>query len=29
MEYALIAIGALWLSCVGGVVLLFRKAEDV
>jgi hypothetical protein len=29
MEYALIAIGTLWLSCVCGVVLLFRRAEDI
>jgi hypothetical protein len=29
MEYAFILIGAVWLSCIGGVVLLFRKAGDL
>jgi hypothetical protein len=29
MEYAFILIGTLWLSCVCGVVLLFRKAGDL
>jgi hypothetical protein len=29
MEFAFIFIAVLWLSCVAGVVVLFRKAKDV
>jgi len=29
MEYAFILIAALWIFCVGGVVLLFRKVGDL
>jgi hypothetical protein len=28
MEFAFIVIAALWLSCVAGVVVLFREADD-